>query len=48
MKYDEKRNCPKCGCDLVSTHYNPDRGLLKRQCQRCSYDWWEAPLNEEK
>lgn len=48
--------CPKCGHDRVSTHFmadgcsNPDclmcdREHLRRTCQKCNYQWAEAPID---
>lgn len=45
MKYSENRCCPKCGHGVVSTGYS--YGLMKRQCQRCGYQWNEEPLDSE-
>lgn len=43
--YDPARRCRKCG-GKARASYEPDR--LKRTCRRCTFSWYEIPLDAEK
>lgn len=47
VDYDEKAKCPKCGSELISTHFNP-AGWMERKCGRCGYWWHEEPLDKKQ
>jgi transposase-like protein len=43
--YNPATKCPKCGHDKVETSYRDTLDLLRRTCERCSYNWQELPLD---
>ena len=42
--FDPARRCPKCR-GKAKAMYEPDR--LKRVCRRCTYSWYERPLDSD-
>lgn len=50
MIFDAMRECSKCGHGVVTVRYLAPWGSalperIRRECQRCSYEWDEAPLD---